>query len=185
MLFRSGILASWRAQRAQKQAAQRAKAHSDAIDSRIHQDSKNPWRKCIVLLMGPGTSAFTIQFLIRLSRSCEFLYRAERSSPPTLTSKDCMYRYADFIFALGHNNRDTSTIIEQLKIMYQNGDTYEERMEFRLTIWKNLLETARCVVQVLRALHSEPETFPSKVRRFRVAIFRYIMGSLRQTGSAL
>ena len=154
----AGILASWRAQRAQKQAAQRAKAHSDAIDSRIHQDSKNPWRKCIVLLMGPGTSAFTIQFLIRLSRSCEFLYRAERSSPPTLTSKDCMYRYADFIFALGHNNRDTSTIIEQLKIMYQNGDTYEERMEFRLTIWKNLLETARCVVQVLRALQDRKST---------------------------
>ena len=58
----AGIMTSWKAQSPQKQAAQRAKAHSDEIDSQIREDSKNFRKVCIILLMGP--SAFPIQFFI-------------------------------------------------------------------------------------------------------------------------
>ena len=79
----AGIMTSWKAQSPQKQAAQRAKAHSDEIDSQIREDLKNFRKVCIILLMGP--SAFPMQFFIS---SCEFLYRLDRSfSFPTLTRK--------------------------------------------------------------------------------------------------
>ena len=60
--------------------------------------------------------------------------------------------------------------MKQMKII-QNGYSHEERMESRPTIWKNLLETARRVVQVIRAFHAEPVILPNEVRRFRVAMF--------------
>ena len=51
-----------------------------------------------------------------------------------------------------------------MKILHENGYGHEERIEFRPTIWKDLLETSRNVVQVLRALHAEPATPSGEVR---------------------
>jgi guanine nucleotide-binding protein G(i) subunit alpha len=65
-------------------------------------------------------------------------------------------------------------MVMQMKMIHQNGYTHEERIEFRPTIWKNLLETSRSIVQVLQGLNVEPATPPqgsSEVRRFRLAIF--------------
>ena len=61
-----GILTSWKAQWAQNQAATRAKAHSDEIDSQILTDSQNLRRTCKILLMGP--LAFPIRFFSSPSR---------------------------------------------------------------------------------------------------------------------
>ena len=96
-----------------------------------------------------------------------------------------MNEYADFIPAVGHDD-DISAIVKQMKIIHQDGYTREELIEFRPTIWKHLLETARSVVQVLRASHAEPATLPSEVRHFRVSYFRYITEyPYSQTWSAL
>src|SRR6266702_749061 len=46
------VLASWKAQRARKRAAKRAKAYSDEIDRQIQEDSKKCRRECDILLMG-------------------------------------------------------------------------------------------------------------------------------------
>ncbi len=88
-----------------------------------------------------------------------------------------MYGYADCILALGYNDCDISTIVRQMKITHQGGYTHEERIEFRPTIWKNLLETSRSVVQVLRALHVEPANLASEVHRFHVTISSFYNGS--------
>ena len=48
--------------------------------------------------------------------------------------------------------------------MHENGYGLEERIEFRPTIWKDLLETSRSIVQVLRTLDAEPTTPSSEVR---------------------
>jgi guanine nucleotide-binding protein G(i) subunit alpha len=76
----------------------------------------------------------------------------------------CVFRYADFSLALGSSDHDISTIFKQMRILYQDGYTQAERLDFRSTIWKDLLETSRSVVQALRALHTEPATHPSGVR---------------------
>ena len=47
-----GFLASWKVKDAQKQVAERAKAHSREIDRRIKEDSKSFWRKSDILVMG-------------------------------------------------------------------------------------------------------------------------------------
>lgn len=165
----AGTLASWKAQRAQKQAAwkaaKRAKACSDEIDLQIQEDSKR--RKCDILLM--GSSALSIPFYIR---PWELLYRVERSSlgSSAIPTRASVYGYADVILALGHNERDISILVRQMKIIHQDGYTHEERIEFRPTIWKNLLETSRSVVQVLRMLDAKLATLASKVRRFRITI---------------
>ena len=74
---------------------------------------------------------------------------------------------ADFILALGYDDRNISTMVRQMKMIHQNGYTHGERIGFRQSIWKSLLKTSRSVVQVLRALHadSEPATLVSEVRR--------------------
>ena len=55
-------------------------------------------------------------------------------------------------------------MVREMEILHENGYGHEERIEFRPTIWKDLLETSRNVVQVLRALHAEPATPSGEVR---------------------
>ena len=51
-----------------------------------------------------------------------------------------------------------------MKVSHRSGYDDEERIEFRPTIWKDLLETSRKIVQVIRALHAEPASPLSEVR---------------------
>jgi hypothetical protein len=94
-----------------------------------------------------------------------------------------VYRYADFSLTLGCSDHDISAIVRHMKAMHQHGYTHEERINFRPTIWKDLLETSRSIVQVLRALHVEPATHSSEVRLCLAAsgLFWYIMKALTGT----
>lgn len=162
------VPASWKVQDAQKQVARRAKAHSDVIDLQIKEDSKRLQRKCDVLLM--GSSVLSIQFHMPDRFRTELLYRVDCFSFPTTPSlstniacTNMLTSYADSDFILlGCNDHDISTIVRQMKIIH--GYTHEERIGFRPTIWKDLLETSRRIVQVLRSLHAEPGTHSSEVR---------------------
>jgi guanine nucleotide-binding protein G(i) subunit alpha len=51
-----------------------------------------------------------------------------------------------------------------MKIIHQNGYTNEELLAFRPLIWKNLLESARDVVQALGKFNLEPISPSNKVR---------------------
>jgi hypothetical protein len=53
----------------------------------------------------------------------------------------------------------------QLK-MFRHGYSHEELLEFRLSIWRYLLETSRRIVQDLRNLGLEPATYANKVCSF-------------------
>ena len=55
-------------------------------------------------------------------------------------------------------------MVKQMKIIHENGYGREERIEFRPTIWKDLLETSRNIIQSLQTLHAEPATPSSEVR---------------------
>ncbi|VDB96098.1 unnamed protein product [Peniophora sp. CBMAI 1063] len=60
------------------------------------------------------------------------------------------------VLLLGPSGSGKSTIMKQLKILYQNGYTYEELLAFRPLIWKNLMECTHALVEGLERFHLEP-----------------------------
>jgi hypothetical protein len=51
-----------------------------------------------------------------------------------------------------------------MQILYTNGYSHKQLLDFRLSIWGYLLETSRRIAQDLRDLHLEPATQTNKVR---------------------
>ena len=82
------------------------------------------------------------------------------------------YAYAyvcSTILSLGSGESGKSTIVKQMKIIHQNGYTPEELLAFRPLIWKNLLESARDVVNALTKFNLEPITPTNRVRRYHLS----------------
>jgi len=121
----------------QWRAAKRAKARSDEIDRQIKEESKVIGRRCDVLLMGSGSFFYLVLYIIS---------------------------WTDFIFALGLNDPEMFAIVRHMKIIYHDGYSHEELLDFRLSIWSYLLETSRRILQDLRKLGLEPATYANKVR---------------------
>ncbi len=72
--------------------------------------------------------------------------------------------WTDFLLVLGLNDPEMFAIVRQMKIIYHNGYSREEQLDFRLSIWRYLLETSRRIVQDLRNLGLEPAVHANKVR---------------------
>jgi len=53
-----------------------------------------------------------------------------------------------------------------MKIIHQNGYTSEELMPFRLTVLKNLLDSAQALVLALRKFTLEPELSENRVSTY-------------------
>ena len=68
-----------------------------------------------------------------------------------------------FFLPPGSGESGKSTIVKQMKIIHQNGYTRDELLSFRPLIWKNLLESARDVIQALTKFNLEPITPTNKV----------------------
>ncbi|GAA5958997.1 hypothetical protein JCM21900_000722 [Sporobolomyces salmonicolor] len=60
------------------------------------------------------------------------------------------------ILLLGSGESGKSTIVKQMKIIHQNGYSRDEMMLFRLTIHKNILDSAQGLVLALRRFKLEP-----------------------------
>jgi hypothetical protein len=65
---------------------------------------------------------------------------------------------------LGSGESGKSTIVKQMKIIHQNGYSMDELAMYRLTIYKNLVDCAKALVQALRQFNIEPEGAINKVR---------------------
>ncbi|CEH11777.1 g-protein alpha subunit [Ceraceosorus bombacis] len=61
------------------------------------------------------------------------------------------------ILLLGAGESGKSTVVKQMKIIHQNGYTPEELMLYRLTVIKNLVDSAQAIVLALRKFKLEPE----------------------------
>ncbi|KAH9925860.1 G-protein alpha subunit [Epithele typhae] len=61
------------------------------------------------------------------------------------------------ILLLGSGESGKSTIVKQMKIIHQNGYTPEERMTYRPTIYKNLLDSANHIIGAMRKLSLDCE----------------------------
>jgi hypothetical protein len=65
-----------------------------------------------------------------------------------------------------------------MKIIHQNGYSREELLAFRPLVWKNLLESARDIVQALGQFNLEPITPTNKVHRLLVSLCRILLPHL-------
>jgi len=71
------------------------------------------------------------------------------------------------ILLMGINHPETCALVRQLKICEQ-GYSREELIDFRLSIWRYLLETSRRIVQDLQNLGLEPANYANKANCERI-----------------
>jgi len=82
------------------------------------------------------------------------------------------YRKECKILLLGSGESGKSTIVKQMKIIHQNGYTRDELMLFRLTIYKNVLDSAQAVVLALRKFKMDPIEPVNRVYADRILDYR-------------
>jgi hypothetical protein len=133
------ILASWKQLRVERRAKQRAKARSDEIDRQLREESKH----CAI-----GQRQ---QHDILLIGSC---------FPSSAISA------TDVVWAQGTpgSEAEAFAIVKHMKIIHDDCLSEQLLAEFRLVIWKTLLENARDIVLVLRRLNLEYANCSTKVR---------------------
>ena len=66
----------------------------------------------------------------------------------------------------GSSGSGKSTVIKQMKIVYQDGFSVEERIAYRTTIYRNLLESAQALVSAMHNVSIEPTDAQNRVRQF-------------------
>ncbi|KAF3205692.1 Guanine nucleotide-binding protein alpha-2 subunit [Orbilia oligospora] len=61
------------------------------------------------------------------------------------------------ILLLGSGESGKSTIVKQMKIIHQNGYTVDELQHYRLTVYKNLVDCAKALIDAMRQFDIVPE----------------------------
>lgn len=59
------------------------------------------------------------------------------------------------ILLLGSGESGKTTIVKQMKIIHQTGYSHEERLMFRTTIFKNILDGSKAICEALEKLEIE------------------------------
>jgi guanine nucleotide-binding protein G(i) subunit alpha len=65
----------------------------------------------------------------------------------------------------GSGESGKTTIVKQMKIIHQNGYTIDELARYRLTIYKNLVDCAKDLVNAMERFNVEPDASINKVGR--------------------
>ncbi|PKC71165.1 G protein alpha subunit [Rhizophagus irregularis] len=60
------------------------------------------------------------------------------------------------ILLLGSGESGKSTIVKQMKIIHQNGYTKEELALYRITVYKNLIDSAQAIIFAMKKFRKEP-----------------------------
>ncbi|GAA6035170.1 hypothetical protein JCM8097_006401 [Rhodosporidiobolus ruineniae] len=92
------------------------------------------------------------------------------------------YRRECKILLLGSGESGKSTIVKQMKIIHQNGYSRDEMLLFRLTIHKNILDSAQGLVLALRRFKMDPieevnQVFADKIMEHRLEADTYMTAS--------
>ncbi|KAI3624151.1 GPA2 [Malassezia furfur] len=72
------------------------------------------------------------------------------------------------ILLLGSGESGKSTIVKQMKIIHQNGFTPNELLVYRLSVIKNLIDSAQAVVLALRRFSLEPQELTNREAADRI-----------------
>ncbi|KAJ9121548.1 guanine nucleotide-binding protein subunit alpha [Naganishia vaughanmartiniae] len=71
------------------------------------------------------------------------------------------------ILLLGSGESGKSTIVKQMKIIHQNGYSKDELLQFKMVIYKNLIDSAQALILACRKIGVDPEDPTNRVRDFR------------------
>lgn len=63
----------------------------------------------------------------------------------------------------GSGESGKSTIVKQMKIIHQNGFSREELLTYRLTVYRNLVDSAQAIVLAMRKIGIDCETPSNRV----------------------
>jgi guanine nucleotide-binding protein G(i) subunit alpha len=72
------------------------------------------------------------------------------------------------VLLMGVNGPTTFALFRQMKILYNDGYSHEELLDFRLSIWRHFLETSRRIVEDLRNVGLEPANHANKANCERI-----------------
>ncbi|KAI2790746.1 Guanine nucleotide-binding protein alpha-3 subunit [Penicillium oxalicum] len=75
------------------------------------------------------------------------------------------------ILLLGSGESGKSTIVKQMKIIHQNGYTVEELALYRLTVYKNLIDCAKALIDAYHHFQLEPSS--QKVKDYMAVLEEY------------
>ncbi|KAH9809860.1 heterotrimeric G-protein alpha subunit (G-alpha, GPA3) [Melampsora americana] len=76
------------------------------------------------------------------------------------------------ILLLGSGESGKSTIVKQMKIIHQNGYTRDELLLFKVTIYKNLIDSAQAVVFAMKKFRFEPVEPVNRVYADKILEYR-------------
>ncbi|KAG0142063.1 hypothetical protein CROQUDRAFT_663002 [Cronartium quercuum f. sp. fusiforme G11] len=76
------------------------------------------------------------------------------------------------ILLLGSGESGKSTIVKQMKIIHQNGYTRDELLLFKLTIYKNLIDSSQAVILAMKKFKLEPVEPINKVYVNKILDYR-------------
>lgn len=72
----------------------------------------------------------------------------------------------------GSGESGKSTIVKQMKVIHQGGYSREELATFRLTIYKNLVDSAQALVLAMEKLRLEPVKPENRANADRILDYR-------------
>lgn len=110
------------------------KKRSQKIDKDLEEDSKRLRRECKILLLGEPVHKDPLESCIS---------------------------FANFRFT-GSGESGKSTIVKQMKIIHLKGYSEEELFNYRPTVFKNLIECAKAVINAMHQFDIEPTVEENK-----------------------
>lgn len=63
----------------------------------------------------------------------------------------------------GSGESGKSTVVKQMRIIHQNGFSRDESMTYRMTIYRNLVDSAQAIILAMRKIGLDCETPSNRV----------------------
>lgn len=82
------------------------------------------------------------------------------------------------ILLLGSGESGKSTVVKQMKIIHQNGYSQEELKSWKLTIYKNIIESIQAIVSAAEKFEYEFETLDDQVNEYITCLLYLIVLTL-------
>jgi guanine nucleotide-binding protein subunit alpha len=82
------------------------------------------------------------------------------------------FQWAFFFCFPGSGESGKSTIVKQMKVIHQGGYSTEELATYRLTVYKNLVDSAQSLVLAMEKLRLEPTLPENKANAYRILDYR-------------
>ncbi|KIM79427.1 hypothetical protein PILCRDRAFT_10263 [Piloderma croceum F 1598] len=130
-----------------------AKAHLDTIDKEIENNSKDIRKECKIIGGGvfPMMPRSSHSSVVSLYKQNTQALNCPTFSTVVLNDGLCWSRH-------GSGESGNSSIVKRMKIIHQNGFSWEELLTYWMTVYRNLVDSAQAIVLAMRKIRIDCET---------------------------